>query len=963
LELFSLGEEKYLEASLNICVTLFLYVGDQLGTKSAEIMSLIQRAMETNNTKLQMISIQALGSLITTLSSKDVKAFFKFCVPLMKIVHGMFFGKNCNVDHGSETLVVIAEICETDPKFFRANFNDLIDLLFSIRNMKDIELGIKDQALEITVSISQRYPEFLQKNKALLSKVIEMVFLHMLEIPDECPQEWANPPDGFDDKKQEDEGQKIVKFSTDCIDRLCANVGSELMLKNLGDCVGQLLKTGEWKKVFASFMALSQVGEYMENIEELKPILELLKANANHAEPRVRHAVCHCLGQISDDFAPKFQDEYHTVVIPLLMARLDDPVPRVMGHACASLTNFLENCKDAYLVGCFDQLYTKVTQIIDKASSYVKENALGTLSAMSVGAPDLFIKYFDPTMEVLLKILVEINQEVYKRLRGNSIECISIITQQVGKDRFLPYADRLIAAMINIQTHHLKSDSDPQTNFILLAWPRISSVLKEDFNKYIPNVVPSLLQICVDIVKKGNLEEPQPVTPQADENSEDEKADQIHTYLEDECLNALASIQNIMEDCSPAMAPYIETVYNVVVPLLDYLSNEEIRMSASEALPLMIKCLKTNENFAGLIPKIAKDLITKLWNAMDEETEPEMLIKQATSMQELIEASGSILDPSELDLMFNKCVEHLQRSDERKKHADTLIDEDEDEAEVVEVHEQDKDLENQLHCTIAEIFGKIFMTHKEKSLKIFDMLHNMFIQTSLKDDQNDMIKKFGLFLICDSVDHLGTLVGEAKLEQYYQQLKKYALYPSVFVRHAAVYGLGSMATILSDKFAPIVKDCLQTLRNSLTIGQGAEEEKIYKATRDNTASSIGKVIKATWTLHSETELKALLTEWLNLLPLRKDKIEAVIQHQMMADILEKQKEVLFHDIHNFEKTLKVIAATWRTKCSNKDLDLRYEALIRQWTSDPVMIEAMKKVNLEDKQKEWLQKIVVAATSQ
>jgi hypothetical protein len=33
----------------------------------------------------------------------------------------------------------------------------------------------------------------------------------MLEIEDEVPEEWANPPDGFNDDFIEDDDQKIIK--------------------------------------------------------------------------------------------------------------------------------------------------------------------------------------------------------------------------------------------------------------------------------------------------------------------------------------------------------------------------------------------------------------------------------------------------------------------------------------------------------------------------------------------------------------------------------------------------------------------------------------------------------------------------------------------------------------------------------------------------------------------------------
>ena len=951
--MFNLGDEKSMQSALNVASILFMYISDKLGPLIDQIAVIIQKAMEVGSPKLQVSAVQALGSLITTLGPKEVKKFFHFSKPVLMLCHEMFFGANANIDNSCDILSVISEIVETDPKFFRENFSNLIELMSKIRGAKGLDGTVKDQALEITISMSQRYPEFLQENKQFLSQVVEMVFLHMLEIPDECPEEWMNPVDGFDEKKMEDDSQKVVNFATDCIDRLCSNVGSKIMLKYLSDCVAQLLSTGEWKKIFASFMALSQVGEYMEDVEEIKPIVIKLIENINHKEPRVRYSVLHCLGQISDDFAPKFQEFYHQDLLPVLINSMNDPVPRVVAHSCACATNFIENCKDSHLSPHFETIYNKVASIIDTGSCFVKENALNVLSALCVGAPDLFFPYYKVTMEVLLRILTQINDATYKKMRGNAIECISIISNQIGLETFLPYAESMINAMINIQEHHLDKEEDPQRNFILQAWPRITEVMKGHFDAYVPRVVPSIMRVCLQVAETM----PEKAAKEAvmEEKEGTEKKEDYHCYFDDECSNALSTISSFLNDCPNAMGPYIEAAYKVVTPLMEYQTNEEIRIAAAECLPPMIKSIKGNSQFLGNFPLLAKEFVKKLWETMDEETEPEILIKQATAMQELIEAAGDIFTPEELDSLYDKCMQHLKQSDERKKNTDSNIDQEEDELEVLEVYEQDKDLENQFHCAIAEIFGKLFMTHKEKALPIFGRLHTMFIATSLQESQTDMIKKFGLFLICDSVDHLGHLIGDERLGEYYEYLKKYCLYPQVYVRHAAAYGLGSMALVLKEKWMPILKDSLLTLKNSTKIGRGAEDEEVYKATKENTMSSMGKIIKATWSLHSHETQVELVNEWLEFLPLKVDKGEAVISHHFLIHILETARSVVLNRIENLEKVMSIIATIWKTKSSDNELDKRMSNLLKAWTTEPAMIEALGKINLSEKKQKFIQK--------
>ena len=53
--------------------------------------------------------------------------------------------------------------------------------------------------------------------------------------------------------------------------------------------------------------------------------------------PRVRHAACTCLGQMSDDFGPTFQRKFHAQVVPGLLCALEDSsTPRVQAQAGTS---------------------------------------------------------------------------------------------------------------------------------------------------------------------------------------------------------------------------------------------------------------------------------------------------------------------------------------------------------------------------------------------------------------------------------------------------------------------------------------------------------------------------------------------------------------------------------------------------------------------------------------------------
>lgn len=298
--MFAQNDAALTGCGLKILATVFLYCSDQLVEYSDKFKQILEKTLELGNPEIKSLSIKVLCSLVATLPIKKVKPYFVFTTPVLKIVHDLIFVDK-DIDSAADALISFSEIVETEPRFFKKEYVNFVELLSKIRSIPDIEIGMKDQCLEIIISMCQRYPEPLQKDQELLKKVVEMIFTHMMEISDEVDEEWKNPPDGFDEDLAEADDQSIVKFSVECIDRLISHVGAKNMLKFLSDCIKTLLASDNWKMKHSAFMALSQIGEYIDDINELAPIIDTIGNFINNDNPRVRYACCHCIGQLADD--------------------------------------------------------------------------------------------------------------------------------------------------------------------------------------------------------------------------------------------------------------------------------------------------------------------------------------------------------------------------------------------------------------------------------------------------------------------------------------------------------------------------------------------------------------------------------------------------------------------------------------------------------------------------------------
>lgn len=80
---------------------------------------------------------------------------------------------------------------------------------------------------------------------------------------------------GFDVDMEASDDHNKIRFATDCIDRLLACSEDETILKLISEYSIRLLnsKNNNWTYQNAALMALSQIGEYIEDLNNVVPIV------------------------------------------------------------------------------------------------------------------------------------------------------------------------------------------------------------------------------------------------------------------------------------------------------------------------------------------------------------------------------------------------------------------------------------------------------------------------------------------------------------------------------------------------------------------------------------------------------------------------------------------------------------------------------------------------------------------
>ncbi len=82
----------------------------------------------------------------------------------------------------------------------------------------------------------------------------------------------------------------------------------------------------DWRNQNAAFMIFSQLGEYIEEANEVEKIINKSCEFVHHENSMVRFSVYHCLGQLALDTDNFRSTDILSKILPLLLSGLQDAV-------------------------------------------------------------------------------------------------------------------------------------------------------------------------------------------------------------------------------------------------------------------------------------------------------------------------------------------------------------------------------------------------------------------------------------------------------------------------------------------------------------------------------------------------------------------------------------------------------------------------------------------------------------
>jgi len=178
--------------------------------------------------------------------------------------------------------------------------------------------------------------------------------------------------------------------------------------------------------------------------------------------------------------------------------------------------------------------------------------------------------------------------------------------------------------------------------------------LEEDFIPYLEEILPQLLKVIDQIIqsdRKRVMEMAQQevddayVVEQGMQNNKMAPSFQANTSDSDELLNSLNMINSFITHLKNGYLNFVEETSNIILPVLDYRSNNQVRYTAAKALPLLIDVVQASKHpeTKTMVKSMANVYVKNLWAQIDAEYEPKAMQTLVLIMRSVIASAGNYM--------------------------------------------------------------------------------------------------------------------------------------------------------------------------------------------------------------------------------------------------------------------------------------------------------------------------------
>ena len=528
--------------------------------------------LQKSSPKVQLSAIQLLFSLP---GSGDDEYTNACCQALPIVFEKLKSIVGTNPDLHRTAARIFRNYKSLPEKNQKKHFGDLFEIAKLIFNKEEeSKAAINQDMLNLIAGIIFENPSFIARKKKMLEEYAKLLFYQVAITTKDVTEEWARPPERYNEEKKSCEEDSYKKLFFDNIDILASVIPqSDQILNILEAKVKHELDNGDWKAKYFDLMIKSQIGEYIDLPIALK-IIESSLIHLKDPHPKVRYATLQLIGQYCEDLAPEIQHACPKLLAILCEGLAVEEVPRVISHYFAGFLNFFDKSVNLNNLGTVDlqQLINLGLKHSLDGISFSREAALTFVGGLSDVFKEHLAPYTTEVMEVILKLAVSTGKE-YMLLRGRALETATLWANDVSNAK--AYGNQIMKLIIESMNDFIILDEQPAPlkMYVVNAINRLFRSIPQVFEAHIPEIFPRLIDliqnmlvpkaeegILSDILKSIKKEERYYAHDHKDEDHNGDDGVKEVQYGFDEvdiCCN-LQFIHDLLSSYSKVMVPYAE---------------------------------------------------------------------------------------------------------------------------------------------------------------------------------------------------------------------------------------------------------------------------------------------------------------------------------------------------------------------------------------------------------------------
>ncbi|PIL26735.1 hypothetical protein GSI_11149 [Ganoderma sinense ZZ0214-1] len=500
-------------------------------------------------------------------------------------------------------------------------------------NGEDRESGEEDEvrkgALEFMTTLSEAKPNMLKNVEGWVNIVVRGCLEGMGEIPEDDTEAWLDADPAED--PTDDTYPHTYEHS---LDRVACALGGAAVLPPAFSFIPAMLASHDWRLRHAGLMAIAAIAEGTSKVmqQELGKVIELVTPMFGDQHPRVRYAACQCIGQLCTDLEEVVQEKFHEQIFAALIPALEAPEARVHAHAAAALINFCEGVERDTLIPYLDSIVERLLKLLNPAASdaskqpkrYVQEQVITTLAMVADASEATFAKHYSSIMPLLLNVMQNANGPEYRKLRVKAMECAGLIAIAVGRDVFRPDSRTFVELLMRIQNSPVDPKDTMLSHFLIATWAKVCQALGEEFEPYLPVVMPPLLRVAsskADISIYDDDEEHEDREGWESISMDGHQVGVKTSALEDKC-QAFETLLIHASTLNARFGPYVSQVLELALPGLRFYIHDGVQEACAMLVPVLFSCGK---NSGTLSQQMVVATFSQLINCIGVETDSSFL--------------------------------------------------------------------------------------------------------------------------------------------------------------------------------------------------------------------------------------------------------------------------------------------------------------------------------------------------